>query len=51
MSEKRKFEEQNAKSTNKPREAISLDMKLDVVSENELETNVDELATKFKSSH
>jgi hypothetical protein len=27
-----KFEAQNAKSANKPREAISLDMKLDVLS-------------------
>ena len=51
MSEKRKFEAQNAKSTNKPREAVSLDMKLDVLSENESETNVNELASKFLLSH
>jgi hypothetical protein len=45
------YEAQNAESTNKPREAISLDMKLDVLSENESETNVKELASKFKLSH
>jgi hypothetical protein len=48
MSEKRKFELQNAESTNKPREAISLVMKLDVLRENGAETNVNELTSKVK---
>ena len=48
MSEMRKFEAQNAKSAQKPREAISFDMKLDVLSENHSETNVNELVSKSK---
>ena len=43
-----KFEAQNAESTNKPRETVSLVMKLDVLSENMSETKVNELASKFR---
>jgi len=42
-----KFEAQNAESTNKPRETVSLDMKLDVLCENKSERKVNELASKF----
>ena len=51
MCEKRKWEAQNAESTNKSRETISLDMKLDVLRENDSETNVNELASKLKLLH
>ena len=51
MSDRTQLDAHNNKSRNMPREAITLEMTPDVLSENDPEMNVNEIVSKFKLSH